>query len=109
LRFLVDNQLPLQLARCLEGLGHDAVHVVEVGTDEADDQDVWRWAIGERRTVISKDEDLFFLATRAGDAGSLLWIRMGNCRKAALIDAFDRSIDAVVAAFASGQQVVELS
>jgi predicted nuclease of predicted toxin-antitoxin system len=109
LRFLVDNQLPLQLARYLEGLGHDDLHVVEVGLDEADDQAVWRWAIGERRVVISKDEVLFFLATRSGDAGSLLWIRLGDCRKAALIDALDRSIDAVVAAFTSGQQVVELS
>ncbi len=68
MRFLVDNQLPFQLARYLEARGHDAVHVVSVGLDEATDDAVWAWAERERRTVISKDEDLLFLAKRTSDA-----------------------------------------
>jgi len=108
-RFLVDNQLPVHLARSLAARGHDAVHVVAVGLDSADDQTVRKRAEMERRIVVSKDEDFFFLANRPGDAGRLLWIRIGNCRKTASMAALDHSLDAVVAAFESGQRIVELS
>lgn len=108
MRFLVDNQLPLQLARHLSGRGHDAIHVIDVGLDEATDQRVWDWATQEGRVVISKDEDFVFLAHRPQDVGLLRWVRLGNCRKDALIEAFDSVLDSVVAAFATGQRVVEL-
>ena len=108
MRFLVDNQLPIQLARFLLGRGHDAVHVAEVGLDEASDKEVWELATREGRVVVSKDEDFFFLAHRPEDQGALLWIRLGNCRKAALVEAFEGALDKVVAAFESGQRVVEL-
>lgn len=69
MRFLVDHQLPLQLARYLAGLGHETVHVSEVGLDAATDETVWTWAAQHDRIVISKDEDSFFLANRVGDLG----------------------------------------
>ena len=37
-----------------------------------------RRAIAENRIEISKDEDFFILATRPGDFGRLLWLRVGN-------------------------------
>ena len=109
MRFVVDNQLPLQLARFLQAQGHEAVHVTEIGLDEATDRAVWEWAIANHRVVVSKDEDFLFLAKRAADAGQLLWIRLGNCRKNALLAAVERSIDIVLNAFAAGQRIVEVS
>lgn len=109
MRFLVDNQLPRQLVRYLEERGHDAVHVVGIGLEAADDVIVWIRAFEDRRVVISKDEDFFFLANRPGDAGSLLWLRIGNCRKEALFAVLDRSLGTIVEAFASGQRIVELA
>lgn len=35
MRFLVDNQLPLALARYLAGCGHEATHVAECGLAKA--------------------------------------------------------------------------
>jgi len=84
------------------------MHVAGIGLAEADDAIVWRQAIDDQRIVITKDEDLFFLANRSGDVGRLLWLRIGNCRKAALFAVLDRSLDAVVEAFSSGQRIVEL-
>jgi hypothetical protein len=37
-----------------------------------------------------------------------LWVRLGNCRNDALLEAFAASFDTIVAAFDSGQTVVEL-
>lgn len=108
MRFLVDNQLPRSLVEFLLRRGHDALHVASVGLQDAPDAPVWEWALREDRVVVSKDEDFFFLANRPNDRGRLLWIRLGNCRKTALLGVVDRALDAVLDAFAGGQRIVEL-
>lgn len=79
-----------------------------VGMDTADDRTLWAWAIREDRVVVSKDEDLLFLAIRPRDEGRLVWVRPGNCRRDALLDAFAKALPAVVAALDDGQRVVEV-
>jgi len=108
-RFLVDNQLPIGLARHLAAHRHDTVHVLDVSLADAPDRRIWQWSIEQARIVISKDEDFFSLANQVGDRGQLLWIRLGNCRKPMLIDAIDRSMEQIEAAFASGQRIVEIA
>ena len=108
MKFLVDNQLPLALARWLTARGHDAEHVLDRGEGQTDDRQLWQEAIAENRIVISKDEDFFILATRPDDAGHLLWLRVGNCRTQALLAALHQSWPAIEQAFQSGQRIVEL-
>ena len=108
MRFLVDNQLPPSLARWLRDRGHDAEHVFESGLHLFDDRDLWARPLADARIVVSKDEDFLYLANQSGDAGRFLWVRLGNCRNDALLTAFARSFDTIVAAFDSGQTVVEL-
>ena len=76
--------------------------------DTADDRALWDWARREDRVVVSKDEDLLFLANRPGDSGRLIWVRLGNCRREALVEGVSRSLPAVVAALGEGQRVVEI-
>jgi len=109
MRFVVDNQLPPRLPKFLQDAGHDSVHGAMVGMDAADDRALLAWALREDRIVVSKDEDLLFLANRPGDKGRLMWVRLGNCRRDALVEAFVRSLPAVVAAIAEGQRVVEIA
>ncbi len=109
MKFFVDNQLPLQLARFLEAEGHHSVHAAEVGMDEARDSDVWSWACQHDYVVISKDEDFLFLAKRPGDEGKLVWIRLGNCRKAPLIDAMRKSLASIIESLQAGHRVIELA
>jgi len=108
MKLLIDNQLPLQLAMFLRGRGHECTHVRDVGLDEASDLEVWTRAGDEGRIVASKDEDFIALANRPGDTGRLIWVRLGNCRNTALIEAFDRAHDELVRAFESGQRIVEV-
>jgi predicted nuclease of predicted toxin-antitoxin system len=84
------------------------VHVLDVGLAESDDLELWSWARNEKRVVISKDEDFTFFAGQPGDTGQLIWVRLGNCRNRALVDAFDRVHDQLVAAIESGQRIVEI-
>ncbi|HXE55295.1 MAG TPA: DUF5615 family PIN-like protein [Tepidisphaeraceae bacterium] len=108
MKLLVDNQLPAALATYLRWRGHDCQHVLDIGLGEAKDIELWDRATREGAVVVSKDEDFIFLANRPGDAGRLIWVRLGNCRNAALIDAFNRAHDALVAAIHAGQRIVEL-
>ena len=55
MKFLVDNQLPIALARWLAARGADAVHVLDIGFDATPDSDIWARAIRESRIVVSKD------------------------------------------------------
>jgi len=106
-KFLVDNQLPGELARWLVSQGHDAEHVLDRGQGQTDDRQLWSEALAGDRIMVSKDEDFFILAMRVDDSGKLLWLRVGNCRTAALIAAFEKSLSAILAAFGEGQRIVE--
>jgi len=108
MRFFVDVQLPGTLARWLRGRGCDAVHALERELGQADDRALWRLAEEEERIMISKDEDFFILATRPGDSGRLLWLRIGNCRTADLLSLLNTKWSAIEEAFESGQQIVEV-
>ena len=88
MKFLVDNQLPKELARWLVNQGRDAEHVLDRGQGQTEDRQLWREASAEDRIMVSKDENFFILAMRVDDSGKLLWLRVGNCRTAALIVSF---------------------
>jgi predicted nuclease of predicted toxin-antitoxin system len=62
----------------------------------------------EQRVVVSKDEDFFSLANRVQDTGQLLWIRLGNCRKSVLLTTVSKALEQILAAYESGQRIVEL-
>lgn len=108
MRFLVDDQLPPSLATWLRDRGHDAEHVFESGLHLLDDRDLWARALADSRIIVSKDEDFLYLTNQPGAAEWFLWVRLGNCRNDALLTAFARSFDTIIAAFDSGETVVEL-
>lgn len=108
MKFLVDNQLPAALVRFLKSRGHDARHVLDLKMDEADDPDVWNYAASQGRALVSKDEDFLHLANRPGATGTFVWVRIGNCRKPALLAAFDRALPAIVSALEDGHRVIEV-
>lgn len=97
----------MAFARRLSELGHDVQHVVPVGLDGAAKIDVWRHAIAEQRVVVSEYEGFVYLANRSNEQGRRIWVRLGNCRKSALLDAVERALPAIDDALRSGQRIVE--
>lgn len=108
MNFLVDNQLPDALCNFLIAQGHRSIHVLELRMDEASDLEIWNYTTNGDWIVVSKDEDFLHLANRSGDAGKLLWVRIGNCRKQTLLQAFERELPGIVQAFEEGARVVEI-
>jgi predicted nuclease of predicted toxin-antitoxin system len=107
-KFLIDNQLPAALARALEANGMEAKHVLDLGLDEANDRAIWAYAKSHGFTVVSKDEDFLHLATLDSDGPTLIWVRLGNCRKVALLAAFEGILPTLLEAVRSGQRIIEV-
>jgi len=107
-RFLVDNQLPVALARFLSSAGSESLHVRDVGLSEASDSGIWRYAADREFVLVSKDEDFFHRAARPGAPVQLVWVRLGNCRKAALLAAIEGTWPRVCACLQAGERIVEI-
>jgi predicted nuclease of predicted toxin-antitoxin system len=107
-KFLVDHQLPPALAKFLREQGHDAIHVREWNLTTADDPIIWQRAVADKRAVVSKDEDFYYLAIAPSSTGQLVWVRIGNCRRLALTETFQKNLDQIVSALEAGIRVVEI-
>lgn len=66
MKFLVDAQLPRRFAQCLNGVGHDALHTLDLPRKNlTTDSELIARAMQDGRIVISKDADFVqsFLVT----------------------------------------------
>ncbi len=108
MRFLVDAQLPPSLARLLSQHGHEALHVTDIGPGDATDHVLWRYALDEGAVLITKDEDFSTMSLLEPDAPVVVWVRVGNTRRQALLGWFEPLIDQIVSLIESGERFIEL-
>lgn len=107
MKFVIDEQLPARLARLLRDLGHDAVHIDEIGLRGADDRVIWSYVVASGATLVSKDEDFVDLQRALGGA-SLVRLRIGNCLNAVLLDRVRTVWPEVVVRLTEGELQVEV-
>lgn len=99
MKFLIDAQLPRQLARWLQAQGHDAVHTKDLPEDNrTDDGTINEISLREGRTVITKDEDFVDSILLRSEPYKLLLISTGNISNDELEVLFRHSIAAIVTA-----------
>lgn len=108
MKYLIDNQLPPALAQHLRAQGLECVHVADLALDQATDREIWKYAAANGYAVVSKDEDFLHLANADPTGPSFVWVRLGNCRKAALLAAFDRVLVSLIQSLGEGNKVVEV-
>lgn len=82
-RFLIDEQLPPELARWLSGRGYPSDHVGDLGLAGAEDGAIAEEALRTGAAVWSKDRD--FAERARGPSGvRVVWLRFGNTTSAEL-------------------------
>lgn len=105
---LVDAQLPPALARLLAEKGHAAKHVADIGLQDSDDSVIWQWALEHNAVILTKDEDFPRRALLSKQAPSIVWLRIGNTSKRALLAWFEPLMKQVEAELALGETLVEV-
>lgn len=92
----------------LSARGHHAEHVTDIGPADASDRELWQYALEHDAVLVTKDEDFPSMLALGGDAPAIVWIRVGNTRRSALMDWFEPLIETVVETIDSGNNLVEL-
>jgi len=108
MRFLIDAQLPPALARWIESQGQRAEHVVDIGMNDANDRAIWLWAREKNAVIISKDSDFVTLATLEENCPPVVWIRLGNTRRQALLEWFSPLFPKILDALQQGEKLIEI-
>lgn len=108
MKFLVDNQLPPALVKFLISKGHDASHVIDLHLESATDTEIWTYAEANSLVLITKDEDFPRRASRLNASVQVVWVRLGNCRKTALLSTFDSVFSQIETALRAGDHLIEI-
>jgi predicted nuclease of predicted toxin-antitoxin system len=109
MRFLVDAQLPPALAGWLSAHGHDGEHVFDRFPSNVPDSVIWQHAVSTGAVIVSKDQDFVtrVLATETGP--SVIWLRLGNTSRGALLSWLDAQWPTIENALKRGERLVEVT
>lgn len=100
--------LPPALARLLNEHDHLAEHVYDIGPGDASDRELLRYAFEHDAVLVTKDEDFVDLVTVGHDIPPLVWVRVGNTRRTALLTWFEPLIEQIVTMVEAGNRLIEL-
>lgn len=106
--FLIDNQLPATLGRWLEERGCAARHVLALDLAQSSDAEIWLHAARSGAAIISKDEDFARMTLLRSEAVAVIWLRIGNCRTAALLATMERAWPSIIQQLDAGARLVEV-
>ena len=109
MRFVVDAQLPPALARYVASQGHQSEHVFDLDMTAADDSVIWNYAITVGAAIITKDEDFAIRVSVVPTGPAIVWLRIGNTSKQALLHWFAPLLPRIEAALATGESIVEVA
>ena len=108
MRWIIDAQLPPALCGFLEFYGHQAEHVMALGMGDASDSVIWDYALEYEAVIITKDEDFQIRVLAAQEVPSIVWLRVGNCSRHALMQWLEPLRTTVEDRLKAGEKLIEI-
>lgn len=84
------------------------MHVLEIGLAQENDRAIWAYAAQNGFVIVSKDADFADLAVLDPNRVRIVWVRIRNCRTAALLESFENALDAIERELNTGESLIEL-
>jgi predicted nuclease of predicted toxin-antitoxin system len=104
----VDAQLPPALADLLSQRGHESEHVEDAGLRHAEDNAIWQHALERGAVIITKDEDFPSRAWASRTAPAIVWLRIGNASRGALLRWLEPLLPEIELRLTQGEKVIEV-
>ena len=108
MRLLYDQNLSPRLVAALDAEFPGSAHVRDLGLERADDADVIARARSGEFVIVTKDADFLSWSLVHGPPPKIVWIALGNCSTAAIIELL-RSNATGLEAFASDADAAVLA
>ncbi len=108
MRWIIDAQLTPALEGLLIERGHQAEHVKTVGMHDASDGLIWDYALENTAIILTKDEDFQTRAMVVKVAPVVVWLRIGNCSRRALLEWFEPLLDGIEERLEKGDPLIEV-
>ena len=84
---VLDQGVPRDAAGRLRDVGHECVHVGEIGMSTASDEEILAFAVGRNGMVVTLDADFHAILAVSGATGpSVIRIRLQGLRAAEIVD-----------------------
>ena len=108
MRFVIDAQLPPAMAGLLTARGHVAEHVVDIGLRDAKDSLIWIYALEHQAVIVTKDEDFPQRMRQSKTSPVIVWLRIGNTSRHALLRWFEPLLPQLEALIDQGDHLIEV-
>ena len=97
MKFLVDAQLPVRLAKFLQANGYDTLHTKDLPEQNAtSDTQINQISIEQERIIITKDSDFVDSFLTIQKPSKLLLITTGNIKNSELEQIFSKNLSTIV-------------
>ena len=83
--------------------------VREIGLREANDAEIWRYAVQQQAAIITKDEDFAERCLYSRDQPVVVWLRIGNTSNQALLRWFVTLWPEIMRRIELGDRLIEVS
>ncbi len=108
MNLLIDAQLPPALATWLIQQGHIAQHIEDVGLRNADDIEIWNYALTSGATIVTKDEDFAERTARTTSGPIIVWLRIGNATNRVLLEWLEPRWPRIIVLLEAGDRLIEV-
>jgi predicted nuclease of predicted toxin-antitoxin system len=96
MKLLLDENLSRRIVPFLQTDYSGSTQVALIGMEQADDQAIWSYARDNHFVIVTKDANFFDLSLLHGAPPKVIWLKSGNCNKAAVTRLLLENSDQIV-------------
>lgn len=103
MKLLLDENLSRRIVPFLQDLYPGSTQVALIGLEQAEDRIIWNYAKDNGYVIVSRDADFEELSTFLGQPPQVIWLRVSNQSKAAILNLLVSNQRAILSALQDEQ------